>query len=925
MRILSLRPSPFRYFICFSLFLMFCGCSSNKDIDDPVDPFKPDLTVASGELPPLSASGSSATVHFSTNEPWTVDASTPDGSDADWFRFSPTAGEAGENRSVTIHADANPTYEPRSFTLTLRTTSLVESLTVSQLKRNAIIAGENRYELSGEEQTLAVEVQANVEYEVEIASGGEWLSQRIDTRAEPGLTSHEHRFDVAANTEPAERTATIVFRDTDSDLSDEVTVVQAAWVDPAPERTALAAIYRQAHGDGWTRKDNWCSDRPLDEWYGVGTDAEGHVVELQLPHNNLCGGIAHEIANLAYLKILDLSYNDLEGDLIYELPENYADLERSDLDGLCELEEINLSHNRLRSAWGGTLALQNMPRLRRADLSHNDLCCWVSSKRWAPLFENGRTVELIFNGNQMFGEVDDFIQNHPEWDRLALQLVRQYYPDGAGMSYSKDIHIPDFTFTDLRTGAQQRMRDLCSANCLTMLLAWDPTDEDSRRFTERSVRRYHTLYGAQGFAVVAILPEGEEYRQAAEQYLASHEAAWPVVADYADAQGRRIVLPMEPYPSYLIFDREGVLVDDIHNEKSCASCRYPGEPPTFDLAELEFQYANYMNDFCYKVFGDCAYESKDYSMDKQVEILQRATKGKGVDIVLIGDVFTDIDIETGFYKDAMEFAMESFFEIEPTKSYREYFNVYTVYAVSKKRQIGIWEYDSALGTSSDKYVSSGISASPFKVDEYVTAAQISSQETFPAVIINGAYCGVTYLTSSTDAVPYAGLPYNGRTVLQGIFQHEAVGHAFGLLGDEYSSINTGQIPESAKQELRSYQRDGCFLNLSLTDDSSAVPWAHLIGHSRYPEVGVYTGGYCYQKGVWRSESNGIMNSHSCGYFNTYCRELIVRRILTLAGEEYTFEKFLEKDIPSAQATPDNRISRTPIAYRHCPPIFVDKK
>ncbi len=287
MQQVSPRPICSYFLISVPVFVLFSGCSSNKDIDDPVDPFKPSLTVTSSALPPLSTSGGSATVHFSTNEPWTVDASTPDGSDADWFRLSPTAGEAGENRSVTIRADANPTYEPRSFTLTLRTTSLTESLTVSQLKRNAIIAGENRYELSGEEQTLAVEVQANVAYEVEIASGGEWLAQRIDTRAESGLTSREHRFDVAANAEPAERTATIVFRDTDSDLSDEVTVVQAAWVDPAPERTALAAIYREAHGDGWTRKDNWCSDRPLDEWYGVddrrGGPCRGAAAAAQQP------------------------------------------------------------------------------------------------------------------------------------------------------------------------------------------------------------------------------------------------------------------------------------------------------------------------------------------------------------------------------------------------------------------------------------------------------------------------------------------------------------------------------------------------------------------------------------------------------------------------------------------------------------------
>lgn len=84
-------------------------------------------------------------------------------------------------------------------------------------------------------------------------------------------------------------------------------------------------------------------------------------------------------------------------------------------------------------------------------------------------------------------------------------------------------------------------------------------------------------------------------------------------------------------------------------------------------------------------------------MDKKFETLQTATKGKGIDLVLMGDAFTDIDIETGFYKQLMEFAMESFFTIEPTKSYREYFNVYMVYAVSRDAYIGEYPDHVALG------------------------------------------------------------------------------------------------------------------------------------------------------------------------------------------------------------------------------------
>lgn len=155
--------------------------------------------------------------------------------------------------------------------------------------------------------------------------------------------------------------------------------------------------------------------------------------------------------------------------------------------------------------------------------------------------------------------------------------------------------------------------------------------------------------------------------------------------------------------------------------------------------------------------------------------------------------------------------------------------------------------------------------------------------------------------------------------------HEAIGHALGWLGDEYSSSiehpNPGEIPQNEKSRLLSYQHSGLDLNLSLTNDPKTVPWAHLIGHPRYPEVGLYEGGYIYQRGVWRSEAAGIMYDSSIGYFNTFCRELIVRRIFMLAGEEYTFEKFLEKDILPERTSYTPKHTLMDMEYVHRPPIF----
>ena len=49
--------------------------------------------------------------------------------------------------------------------------------------------------------------------------------------------------------------------------------------------------------------------------------------------------------------------------------------------------------------------------------------------------------------------------------------------------------------------------------------------------------------------------------------------------------------------------------------------------------------------------GEETYESEDYSADGQTEMLQEATEGEGIPIVLMGDGFTDADIADSTYGD----------------------------------------------------------------------------------------------------------------------------------------------------------------------------------------------------------------------------------------------------------------------------------
>ena len=88
------------------------------------------------------------------------------------------------------------------------------------------------------------------------------------------------------------------------------------------DRAALAALYNATNGSSWQDDTNWLSNRPLGEWHGISTDADGRVAGLSLLGNQLSGPIPSELGNLAWeprkllsnladLKALSLNNNQL--------------------------------------------------------------------------------------------------------------------------------------------------------------------------------------------------------------------------------------------------------------------------------------------------------------------------------------------------------------------------------------------------------------------------------------------------------------------------------------------------------------------------------------------------------------------------------------------------------------------------------------
>ena len=877
-----------------STFLFVCflwSCSEDKKEEILPPPVEPCLTVKA-DLYPLNAQGDSTELVFTTNESWNIVTETEE-EKRDWYRVYPLSGDAGEDIRVNVQVDSNLSYSDRNFVILLKSESLEERIEVRQLKQNVILLGGNRYEVTFEEQTLTVEVRSNVDYRVEIGEGSDWIIETPESRSEE-LKKREHVFRIANNLQESARTGLIFFRDLSSSLSDELTLIQSGWEDPDPERTALVSIYESSGGDSWTRNDNWCSDKPLSDWYGVETDASGHVTALRLSHNNLSGTISEKISKLTGLQHLDLSWNDLGGEISIDI-KGYM---YSNLDNLLELESINFSHNRLEGYLPDNW--YKLEKLQYLNLSFNRIKSWLSTI-WDPMFKNGRAVDLILNGNYLYGDIPKSIQDHPDWNRLALQMIRQN-PGGARLNYDKDIYLPDFTFTDLSDGSEHSIREVYSANKLTMLLHWDPLQESSGDFISTIVRRFHTLFRGQGFTVVGITPEGEEYREAAKRYIREQGISWTAVTDYRDSEGRRIILPDYPYPSYQLVDGSGKLRVDIFSSESF--------PTTFNLEKsssmdmLSLAHTDYLNRFFWNIFGESTYESTDYRMDKQYETLQRASKGRGIDIILLGDAFTDIDIATGHYRNVMEYAMESFFSIEPTKTYRDYFNVHMVYAVSRRACVGDDPTQTALGTVWDKV--NGVTNRLIQLPDYVYIPVSRGVIPYPSIIVNGKKTGFALMKGTGIIEPnYAFSCYlcGGLDYLKYSILHESVGHGFGLLADEYVDYIDQELPESNKNRLKLDQAKGLYFNVSLTNDSRSVYWSHLIGHPRYPYVGVYEGGCKYNNGVWRSERVSLMSTLLADlYFNAISRELLVKRILELSGEGYSFDKFLQKDSDEGRPT-----------------------
>ena len=289
--------------------------------------------------------------------------------------------------------------------------------------------------------------------------------------------------------------------------------------------------------------------------------------------------------------------------------------------------------------------------------------------------------------------------------------------------------------------------------------------------------------------------------------------------------------------------------------------------------------------------------------------LQKATKGKkgGINIVLLGDGYDAKSIADGSYLRTMKQEMEYFFGLEPYTTYRGYFNVYTAFPLSTESGVGT--VNTIRYNRFNTTFTGGVElkADYDEIFAYALNAPTVTKENLNQTLIimvpnTTEYGGMTQMWTSGAAIAFCPLStYSYPLDTRGVVQHEAGGHGFGKLGDEYiyhnAFIDNCHCMDGCDHgyAFNKYKALGWYENLSFTGKMQSVPWSHLIFDPRYSDlVDIYEGGYMHSRGVFRSEQNSCMNNN-IPYYSTISRESIVKRIKRYAGETYSFEDFVKND------------------------------
>lgn len=327
--------------------------------------------------------------------------------------------------------------------------------------------------------------------------------------------------------------------------------------------------------------------------------------------------------------------------------------------------------------------------------------------------------------------------------------------------------------------------------------------------------------------------------------------------------------------------------------------------------------------------------------DNGIFVLQEATRGTGTDIIIMGDGFSKNHFgQGGNYEDIMLQAYEDMFSVEPFRSLKDYFNVYYINAVSvDDHDAQPLDNGAVQGNANTvfntkfKQNSTSITGNSDAVESYAKQAirhkggrggtkctsetEVESRVNRSLMIVmanvacHAGTCQINYGTKN-DYCPYSSIAYCAlNTNLERrrlTLAHEAGGHGFGKLADEYGGnriieFNTADWNELIQEHNLGLYRNsnehwteeekagGWSVNLRDTyTDESNVYWSDLLnqqyGYRTSEGLGIYRGAKTFDNLFCRPTMNSVMRSQfqeNGQFFNAISRWAIWYRLMKLTG------------------------------------------
>ncbi len=303
--------------------------------------------------------------------------------------------------------------------------------------------------------------------------------------------------------------------------------------------------------------------------------------------------------------------------------------------------------------------------------------------------------------------------------------------------------------------------------------------------------------------------------------------------------------------------------------------------------------------------------------------VQKAAKGKGIDIYFIGDGYDEENHTKGGTLDFwLNEAVKATFGIHPMDKLKQYFNIYFVYGYSPERGVGLfnnkrnclygyWQ-KSPTTQSNCTFNAQSIATTIEKATK--GRAFSTSDRAWICMMVNthvhgGMYRGMQYsrnVTYNGVSVPIA-VGINPTYSISGtaaLLQHEFVGHAMGRLLDEYGDASSPKL-ENPEHNSTLYNR----YNVTYESDPTKSPWADFYNDPRYAheKLGCYAGAWNNYGNLYRATTTSMMRSSDerIRWFNAPSRRGIYSEIMKRAftAWQFDYEEFVKFDEPHNHIPP----------------------